>query len=161
MSSEDGQVFYCMMFEYLTGTMPDEEGSGLPYQFEKLGEITARLHEHVRNWEQSQSLKRFRWDYDAMLGKNPEWGRQDGLGVTGKRKELFQKVAGIIKERLDRFGQSPDRFGLIHADLRLTNLLVEKNELKVIDFDDCGYSWFLYDLAASLTFIEHKDYAQP
>jgi Ser/Thr protein kinase RdoA (MazF antagonist) len=26
----------------------------------------------------------------------------------------------------------------------------------VIDFDDCGFSWYLYDLAASLSFIEHS-----
>jgi Ser/Thr protein kinase RdoA (MazF antagonist) len=28
----------------------------------------------------------------------------------------------------------------------------------VIDFDDCGDSWYLYDLAASLSFIEHEPY---
>jgi Ser/Thr protein kinase RdoA (MazF antagonist) len=28
----------------------------------------------------------------------------------------------------------------------------------VIDFDDCGHSWFIYDLAAALSFIEtHPD----
>ena len=31
--------------------------------------------------------------------------------------------------------------------------------LTVIDFDDAGYSWYLYDYASSLSFIEHEPYA--
>jgi Ser/Thr protein kinase RdoA (MazF antagonist) len=26
----------------------------------------------------------------------------------------------------------------------------------VIDFDDCGFSWYLYDLGTALSFIEHR-----
>jgi Ser/Thr protein kinase RdoA (MazF antagonist) len=29
----------------------------------------------------------------------------------------------------------------------------------VIDFDDCGFSWLLYDFASALSFIEHEPYA--
>ena len=47
-----------------------------------------------------------------------------------------------------------DRFGLIHADLRVTNLIVDNDTVAIIDFDDCGFSWFLYDLAATLTLYE-------
>jgi len=58
--------------------------------------------------------------------------------------------------RFIRFGKSPERFGLIHSDLRLANLLVENNRILVIGFDDCGFRWYLYDLATSTSFIEHK-----
>jgi Ser/Thr protein kinase RdoA (MazF antagonist) len=27
--------------------------------------------------------------------------------------------------------------------------------VNVIDFDDCGFGWFMYDLGSSLSFIEH------
>ncbi|MGL4321939.1 MAG: phosphotransferase enzyme family protein, partial [Paracoccaceae bacterium] len=46
------------------------------------------------------------------------------------------------------------RFGLIHADLRLTNLMLDDAGLWAIDFDDCGFGWWMYDLAAALSFIE-------
>src|SRR5699024_1178065 len=36
--------------------------------------------------------------------------------------------------------------------------LAQGNSIKVIDFDDCGFSWFLFDIGASLSFIEHKPY---
>ena len=47
-----------------------------------------------------------------------------------------------------------ERFGLVHADLRLANLLIDGNKLGVIDFDDCGLSWYMYDFAAAISFIE-------
>jgi Ser/Thr protein kinase RdoA (MazF antagonist) len=60
-----------------------------------------------------------------------------------------------VRARLAEYGTSPDRFGLIHADLRAANLLVDGDRLHVIDFDDCGFSWFLYDFAAAVSFVEH------
>lgn len=154
------QPYHCVMFSYLKGEIPDEMNEhALPSHFENLGEITAQLHNHVRSWKGSKIICRPTWEYETMLGKKAKWGRwQEGLGITPQLISLFEKVSNTIYLRLNRFGKTPDRFGLIHADLRLANLLVEGDRLKVIDFDDCGFSWFLYDLAAALSFIEHKDY---
>ena len=38
--------------------------------------------------------------------------------------------------------------------MRLANLLVDQNGIRVIDFDDCGYGWFMYDFAATISFVE-------
>ncbi|WP_027415027.1 phosphotransferase enzyme family protein [Aneurinibacillus terranovensis] len=159
-SERNSETQHCVMFNFLSGKAPDENGKeNLIAQFEQLGEVTALLHEHVRKWENSIHLSRFTWDFDTMLGENPRWGRwQDGPEVSNERAELFQQVSDIISLRLQRFGKTRDRFGLIHADLRLANLLIEGNQIKVIDFDDCGYSWFLYDLASGLSFIEHEKF---
>jgi Ser/Thr protein kinase RdoA (MazF antagonist) len=145
----------------LEGEAPNEDNQqGLISQFEMLGAITAQLHEHsIANWEQLLHVRRLTWDYDTILGQSPKWGRwQDGLAITPERAELFTKVSDKIKTRLERFGKAPTRYGLIHSDLRLANLLVERDQIKVIDFDDCGFGWYLYDLATSLSFIEHKSY---
>ena len=45
---------------------------------------------------------------------------------------------------------------MIHADLRLANLLVDGDRLGIIDFDDCGFGWFGYDFAAAVSFFEHE-----
>jgi Ser/Thr protein kinase RdoA (MazF antagonist) len=39
--------------------------------------------------------------------------------------------------------------------MRLANLLVDGRTVSVIDFDDCGFGWFMYDLGSSVSFIEH------
>ena len=38
--------------------------------------------------------------------------------------------------------------------MRLANLLMDQGQVKVIDFDDCGLSWFLYDCATTVSFFE-------
>jgi Ser/Thr protein kinase RdoA (MazF antagonist) len=156
----DDQPFHCVMFSYLTGAAPEEENeSDLVMQFEELGRITAHLHIHAQTREELSRINRPTWDYETMLGSKPKWGRwQDGLDMTTERISLFQQTSDTILRRMNLFGRTPDRYGLIHADLRLANLLVDKEHIKVIDFDDCGYSWFLYDLASALSFIEHKHF---
>ncbi|WP_042355719.1 phosphotransferase enzyme family protein [Bacillus rubiinfantis] len=159
--THDNISYYCVVFTFLNGISPDEENEDeLVKQFQIIGEITAHLHQHsVENRDELKSIKRLHWDYDAILGPAPKWGRwQDGLAITSEREALFEQVAQKIKKRLIDFGKGPDRYGLIHSDLRLANLLVEGNDLNVIDFDDCGYGWYVYDIAASLSFIEHKPY---
>jgi len=69
---------------------------------------------------------------------------------------VIEQALALIGQRLERFGIEADRFGLVHADLRLANLLVEAEHLRIIDFDDCGFSWFMYDFATAVSFIEHE-----
>lgn len=42
--------------------------------------------------------------------------------------------------------------------MRAANLLVEGERLAVIDFDDCGFSWYAYDFAAAISFMEHESF---
>nr|WP_263326423.1 phosphotransferase [Neobacillus sp. Marseille-Q6967] len=159
--NHENESYYCTLFTFLEGEAPNEENeTELISQFEKLGEITAQLHNHsIKNWDELSRVQRLTWDYETVLGPSPKWGKwQDGLGMTPEREELFTKVAKKIKNRLEQFGKGSNRFGLIHSDLRLANLLVERDQIKVIDFDDCGFGWYLYDLATSISFIEHKPY---
>jgi Ser/Thr protein kinase RdoA (MazF antagonist) len=92
-----------------------------------------------------------------MLGRRPIWGDwRAGMGMDAARRTQLQRLADAIEQRLRRYGRGAGRFGLIHADLRLANLLLEGPTTKVIDFDDCGFGWYLYDLGAALSFIEHR-----
>ena len=76
--------------------------------------------------------------------------------AVGDPRTTATRLAGQHIERLERFGKSPDRFNLVHCDMRLANLLVDGDTTKVIDFDDCGFSYLLYDCATTVSFFEHK-----
>jgi Ser/Thr protein kinase RdoA (MazF antagonist) len=78
------------------------------------------------------------------------------MGVSPEALETMGETVRLIERRLDRFGKRPDRFNLIHGDMRLANLLVDSGTIKVIDFDDCGFSWFLYDCATTVSFFEDR-----
>jgi Ser/Thr protein kinase RdoA (MazF antagonist) len=143
-------------FERLPGQEPDT-GADAPRWFERLGEVTARLHRHSRSWRLPDGFRRKRWDLESMVGECGHWGPwRAGLGLDAPGILVIEQALGVIGRRLERFGMGADRFGLVHADLRLANLLVEGEELRVIDFDDCGFGWFVYDFAAAVSFIEHE-----
>jgi Ser/Thr protein kinase RdoA (MazF antagonist) len=74
--------------------------------------------------------------------------------------QTIEATYDIIRRRMLELGEGPDVFGLIHADLHPFNILKYKEELRPIDFDDCGLNHFLYDLAVPLVMIEKRpDYS--
>jgi Ser/Thr protein kinase RdoA (MazF antagonist) len=153
----DGEARHTVRFAWVDGVEPG--GDRLVDDFAELGAVTARLHGHARRWVRPAGFTRFRWDYSTMVGEDGHWGRwQDGLAVGRGEREVLGRLAEALRLRLADFGDGPDRFGLVHADLRLANLLVDPDRARsvtVIDFDDSGFGWFMYDLGAALSFIEH------
>lgn len=132
-----------------------QPGDDLSRHFAPLGEITARLHLHARGWTPPKGFTRKRWDVETILGPNPHWGHwRDAQGLDTKGETLLARATGLLAAKLHAYGTAPETFGLIHADLRLANLMVNGDTLTAIDFDDCGFGWWAYDLAAALSFIE-------
>lgn len=125
--------------------------------FELLGETAARMHQQVKAWQRPPWFERHTWDFETSLGDTPHWGRwRQGMGMTPEIEAVFARAVDLIRQRLKRFGKAPDRFNLVHGDMRLANLLLDGKTVKVIDFDDCGFSWLLYDAATTVSFFEEK-----
>lgn len=149
-----GELRHVVAFEFMSGAEPDES-SDLRDRFRQLGRITARLHQHAKGWQKPPGFNRKTWNFETMLGSRPHWGDwRDALGLDANGENLLADCVSQLSRQLDEYGTGPERFGLIHADLRLTNLLADGGRLAVIDFDDCGFGWYLYDLAAAVSFIE-------
>ena len=155
---EDGQAYACMMFEFLPGKMPGEDVSReeMLKQYYRIGILAAKLHKQVLSWPEAGKLSRFSWDYEATIGTFARWGFWGDIkSLSSKDRDILYKTCDKIKQKLEQYGKGKERYGLIHSDIRAANLIAEGADLKVIDFDDCGFGWFLYDLAASVSFIEH------
>jgi Ser/Thr protein kinase RdoA (MazF antagonist) len=155
-SPSGGPSRFAVAFERLPGRAPDVGGDAVPW-FGRLGELSARMHAHARAWSLPPGFCRRRWDLDAMVGPNGYWGPwRAAIGLEPAGIAILEQTLTMIHRRIERFGTGPQRFGLIHADLRLANLLVSEPHLRIIDFDDCGFSWFLYDFASAVSFIEDE-----
>ena len=117
-----------VLFEWEDGAPPDPDANLLPV-YRSLGAISAGMHGH--------------------------WGRwQDAVGLDAELQAIFQQTVDVIDHRLRAYGKGPGRFGLVHADMRPANLLVLGDDVRAIDFDDCGHGWFMYDFATTISFIE-------
>ena len=145
---------YCVAFSLAPGEEPPEDA--LAPWFPRLGAITARFHAQARAWRRPAWFARPTWDLDTTLGDHPHWGPWHSSVPDPEERAQLERLRDTVYARLERFGMGHARFGLVHADLRLANLIADGDDIQVIDFDDCGLSWYLYDLACALTFLEAR-----
>ncbi|MEM6490882.1 MAG: phosphotransferase, partial [Pseudomonadota bacterium] len=152
--AHEGEERFVAAFAFMSGDEPKPDAD-LTAGFHRLGAISARLHRHARAWPTPASFDRKTWSFATTVGSTPHWGPwRAALGLQPDGVALLERLCATLETRLAAFGADADRFGLIHADLRLANLLVDGDRLGVIDFDDCGFGWFVYDFAAAISFIE-------
>lgn len=141
--------------------VPGETGEESPHPISAydLGVLTARMHQQVESWAPPAGFRRFHWDADACLGPDARWGSWTvAPGVADTDHPTLAAATARILANLAAYGQGSDRYGLVHADLRSANLMIDDTlRLTVIDFDDCGYGWFLYDLATVVSWVEHTE----
>jgi len=146
---------HAAVYSFLSGSEPPEDD--LIPGFERLGEISARMHDHAKRWAPPAEFERPSWTPEAILDDRLDWGPwQAGHGVEGDVLELLSRLDRAVRQRLAALSRERAHFGLIHADLRLANLLVEDDRTAIIDFDDCGFGWYLFDLATALSFLEER-----
>jgi Ser/Thr protein kinase RdoA (MazF antagonist) len=144
-------------FAFVPGKEPSPADSNLSGQFEILGELCAQLHRQAEGWVRPAGFTRKIWDVKATIGSAAIWGHwQQAIGLDAEGAALLTAAQKLIEQKMGEYGQRPRRFGLIHGDPRLANLLVDDRDLWLIDFDDCGFSWFGFDFAAAVSFFEHE-----
>ena len=145
---------HMVMFAFVEGEEPDENAD-LVDPFEELGEIAACTHVHFMGWHRPANFERLIWDFEHTLGATPNWGDWRAAPMMGPEAlAVLERQQTVIRRRLEAFGTGPERFGLIHADMRLANLLIHQGSTRLIDFDDCGLGWHMYDFAAGVSFVE-------
>ena len=124
-----------------------------------VGELMARMHNQSCSWEPPASFQRHSWCDEGLTGEAPLWGRFWELdALSWQQRALFQRLRQQIAQELCAYGKGADRFGLIHADLVPENILVDADRLRIIDFDDAGFGWHMFDIATSLYFIRREGF---
>jgi Ser/Thr protein kinase RdoA (MazF antagonist) len=165
----------CVLFPWLEGRFLDEQLK--PAHLEQVGRFTAQLHEHAAGWPRPAGFLRGRVDVLTAEARrlsqvHQETGSTDDLEqpadedvrrCLGLISEVFPtEVAGTVtrilqqvRQALKELGSDPDRFGLIHADLHQENYFFHRGRVRVIDFDDCGFGHYLFDLNVTLLEIQY------
>ncbi len=120
-----------------------------------VGAKMAHLHTHSSQWTPPEGFTRHAWDQAGLVGDDPLWGRFWELGsLTTEQRSLLITARATVAAELAVMDAGPSNYGMIHADFVPENLLVNDDSIRVIDFDDAGMGWYLFDLATALFFIQ-------
>lgn len=119
--------------------------------FGRLGGLIAQTHAHSADWTVPPGFTRHRLDRDGIVGETPFWGRfWDSHCFDAAEQDLLAVARALVDARLAELERDGAEFGLIHADSHAGNVLVSGERLGLIDFDDCGFGWFVHDFGVAL-----------
>ena len=127
----------------------------LPVQIDlhfRLGQLLRRLHQASDGLTRPEGFTRPRWDMDGLVGEAPLWGRFWEHPAASYAQCAAQFAAReVLRSRLARHAAQGGDIGLIHADVLRENILISRDEIALIDFDDSGFGFRLYDLGTVLS----------
>lgn len=128
-----------------------------PVIFHRLGAEIARLHNACDDWAPPEGFARHHWNTEGLVGNAPLWGRfWDNPTLDAPTRQLLMRFRDLARAELDRLVDTLD-YGLIHADLVRENVLIDGATIRLIDFDDGGFGYRLFDIATALI----KNLAEP
>ena len=122
-----------------------------------LGRSIAKLHTISDNWVLPSNFKRLNWDRNGLLGDEPEWGRfWENNALNEQQKSSLNQFRHAALQALSEKQHGLD-FGLIHADLVSENVLIDDKYIQLIDFDDSGFGFRLFDIATVILRLQRTD----
>jgi Ser/Thr protein kinase RdoA (MazF antagonist) len=156
-----GEQRYAGMTTWLEGTLLSDhlqtklESSERKRIFFNMGEIAATIHNQSTCWKEPPGFERRRLDLEGLLGEAPLWGRfWEHADLTQAEQATLLRAREYVRAAVNKYGERPDNFSLIHSDLHPDNVILQKGDLALIDFDDSAYGWHMYDVASVL--IEYR-----
>ncbi len=138
------------VMRWLDGRSP---GKGLrPCHLAALGRVVARMHTFAAGWQPPAGFDRFHWDWETQLGGSLFGCPLDDLvaSMPVRFREPFLQVSREARRAMDALGKGPQAYGMIHADLYPENVLFKAGQAYPIDFEDCGFGYYLWDIAVAL-----------
>jgi Ser/Thr protein kinase RdoA (MazF antagonist) len=123
-----------------------------PVHFKSLGQMMAQLHNFSASWQAPDGFERPNWDWEGQLGGRYFRTPVEELvtSIPTKYKEPFKIVSKQAQDAMHILRTGPDAFGMIHADMYLENVLFQGGDVFPIDFEDCGFGYWVWDIAIAL-----------
>jgi Ser/Thr protein kinase RdoA (MazF antagonist) len=113
-----------------------------------LGALLAQVQRETAALALPADFTRPRWDRAGLVGEAPFWGRfWEHPGADADQRALLLRARDFLAERL----AEPAVLGPIHADVLRENVLVQGETVSLIDFDDSGIGFRLYDLGTAMS----------
>eukprot|EP00439_Symbiodinium_sp_Y106_P087675 s1_g211.t1 len=159
----------CDIFEWIdgkpfrkTGEPPKVSIEEAASVYAEVGGLLAKIYNATENWTRPNGFSRPEWDAEGIFGINAHLGDFRLIqNVTDAQRGLLNDIDAKLTEDLARFGKDADRYGLTQADLLPENIMICADGIRLIDFDDTGESWVLFEFATALMDLAGTDFFDP
>ena len=142
----DGTRYILTSFEKASGILAEDipPAQWIAGLFNSIGSAVGKFHRISRRYHPSApSLVRPLWFESSEILEATRLLATSHDPARGKLNSLINQLKPLPTDSSD--------FGLIHGDLHFANFLIlPDNQVAIIDFDDCVYSWFAMDVAMAL-----------
>jgi Ser/Thr protein kinase RdoA (MazF antagonist) len=122
-----------------------------PAYVHRAGKALATMHVHGKQWRPPDGFTRKTWSSDLLWKGEPA---TDKMGIrqilSPADLRIHTEVGDLCQQAFRALGNTNEAYGLIHADFHCGNFMSIKGGFAAIDFDDCGYGHFIYDLSVLL-----------
>ncbi|WP_050525378.1 phosphotransferase enzyme family protein [Pseudorhodobacter aquimaris] len=116
-----------------------------------LGRLLAQIHDVTETLILPADFARPAWDLDGLTGEAPFWGRfWEHPALTDLERGEMRKARDFLRTALQKHAANTALMP-IHADVLRENILVDGAALSIIDFDDSGLGFPLYDLGTVMS----------
>lgn len=122
---------------------------------ERVGRFLAQLHQYSQQFVPPEGFVRPKLDEDGLLGAFPISLPIESEVFSSQDQAVLEAAVLQIRDRMQRLEQQSESFGLIHNDLHFGNCKFHRGKIQVFDFDDCGWGYYLYDLAVTLYYLRN------
>jgi len=138
----DNEYIFCLL----------EKAEGNPIEFNEslffdIGSILGNMHRLTKEYSGNVVQPKFEW-YNG-------WTTWPEYNII--IDEEIQLYINQFKRELFSLPKANDNYGIIHEDVHPGNFFVKNGKIKLFDFDDCQFNWYICDIATSLyQIVQHK-----
>jgi Ser/Thr protein kinase RdoA (MazF antagonist) len=153
---EADEFIICSLLTWVDGVDGLSMPLRTPQDFFRMGELMARLHEHANHWQIPPDFVRPHYNETTLrttleaIEANLETGR-----FLPDEAQLFRDALGRGLETMEGLEKNPDNWGIVHGDMGYKgNCVFHRNRVSPIDFNDCAFAYYLYDIAYAFLYID-------
>ncbi len=121
-----------------------------PAQFAQVGMLTGTLHQHARHFTPPDGFTRTQWQWQWVFEDSTELAQQGTPLISPETFALVNAAYDKIRAQMQALPPTKEHYGLVHFDLQHTNYLFHHGNVRAIDFGDCCWNYYLFDMVIPL-----------
>jgi Ser/Thr protein kinase RdoA (MazF antagonist) len=120
------------------------------------GREVAKIHKYSEEISKDRNSfdKLLKWDRVFYWDSEEIFSEKYREFISGDRREIFKKGVKLVEEGLSKLDGIPI---IVHGDPHPDNILIDKDNLNLIDYEDCMWANPVQDIAIALWYISRRD----